>query len=68
MLGRNFHAAHADRRSPRRGGRRVDRRGAFRFLRGSQHEVSRKRERTATLIGALAICAGFLVLLFALSR
>jgi hypothetical protein len=38
--------------------------GAFGFLRGSQDEVSRRRERTATLIGALAICAAFLVQLF----
>jgi hypothetical protein len=36
--------------------------------RGSQNEDSRKRERTATLTGALAVCAGFLVLLFAFSR
>lgn len=36
--------------------------------RGPQNEDSRKRERTATLIGALAVCAGFLVLLFAFSR
>jgi hypothetical protein len=36
--------------------------------RGSQNEDSRKRERTAMLIGALAVCAGFLVLLFAFSR
>ena len=42
--------------------------GALGFLRGPQNEVSRKRERTATLIGALAVCAGFLVLLFAFSR
>jgi hypothetical protein len=42
--------------------------GAFGFLRGWQNEVSRRRERTATLIGALAICAAFLVQLFAISR
>ena len=42
--------------------------GAFGFLRGPQNEASRRRERTATLIGALAVCAGFLVLLFAFSR
>ena len=42
--------------------------GALGFLRGPQNEVSRRRERRATLIGALAICAGFLVLLFAFSR
>jgi hypothetical protein len=42
--------------------------GAFGFLRGSQDEVGRRRERTATLIGALAICAAFLVQLFALWR
>jgi hypothetical protein len=43
--------------------------GALGFLRGSQDEVGRRRERTATLIGALAVCAGFLVLwLFAFSR
>ena len=42
--------------------------GAFGFLRGPQDERSRRRERTATLIGALAICAGFLVPLFVLSR
>jgi hypothetical protein len=42
--------------------------GAWGFLRGPQNEVSRRRERMATLIGALAVCAGFLVLLFAFSR
>jgi CDP-diglyceride synthetase len=42
--------------------------GALGFLRGPQDEASRKRERTTTLIGALAVCAGFLVLLFAFSR
>ena len=42
--------------------------GALGFLRGPQNEVSRTRERTATLIGALAVCAGFLVLLFAFWR
>jgi hypothetical protein len=42
--------------------------GAFGFLRGVQDEDSRRRERTATLIGAFALCAAFLVQLFALSR
>ena len=42
--------------------------GALGFLRGPQNEVSRRRERTATLIGALALCAAFLVQLYALSR
>ena len=38
--------------------------GALTFLRGYQDEGARRRERTATLIGALAICAAFLVQLF----
>jgi hypothetical protein len=42
--------------------------GAIGFLRGLQDDVGRRRERTATLIGALAICAAFLVQLFALRR
>ena len=42
--------------------------GALRFLLGSQNKGSRRWERTATLIGAVAICAGFLVQLFVLSR
>jgi hypothetical protein len=42
--------------------------GALGFLRGPQNEVSRRRERIATLIGALAVCAGFLVLLVAFLR
>jgi hypothetical protein len=42
--------------------------GALRFLLGSPNEGSRRWERTATVIGALAICAAFLVQLFAISR
>jgi hypothetical protein len=39
--------------------------GALGFLLGWEDGGGRRRERTATLIGALAICSAFLVQLFA---
>lgn len=42
--------------------------GALVFLRGAQDQRGRRRERMATLIGALLVCAAFVLQLYSLAR